>query len=426
VIPVILDSRDQPVDPQIHNERYQEGDGDDVKKIPATQAALDALPLDSGMWRIEGVPGLYVRSRRQSKSFLLVRRINTKLVRETLGELSMKQAKERAFRLWGALKPKPAAGDVVTFAVAFEAYVLDKEDRLADATKENYRLNFDNHLSEWSGKRSLHEIGADRPGVRLFQRQLRQKHGPAKSNQCMRLLSAVYNWQRKIDPTLPESPTAAIDLDQIEARDWAYSDVELRSWWYAIEEKKIQGRMTERVERGVKTLTNAVKRAWWLTALFTGARPRSIENLAWADLDFDRKTVRFRVTKADRPYTVPMSDVLHQVLIAYRDDSKVPPSDWVFPSDRRDGHHLVNVKDEKSGVSPKYHLRHTFKTRLTGLGFTTEQAKLLMGHSLGGDVSTGYVTAPLLIESLRPVVNALATHYLEVMGVDVAELVGRF
>jgi hypothetical protein len=110
-----------------------------------------------------------------------------------------------------------------------------------------------------------------------------------------------------------------------------------------------------------------------------------------------------------------MADALHRILAAYRDSDSRPPSEWAFPSDRNTSGHLIDVKNEKEGVDAKYHLRHTFKTRLTGLGYSNEQGKLLMGHSLGGDVATGYITAPLLIESLRPVANAVADHYLSVV-----------
>ena len=40
------------------------------KTVSASQQAVDSLPLDSGTWRVEGVPGLYVRARKQSKSFI--------------------------------------------------------------------------------------------------------------------------------------------------------------------------------------------------------------------------------------------------------------------------------------------------------------------------------------------------------------------
>ena len=117
---------------------------------------------------------------------------------------------------------------------------------------------------------------------------------------------------------------------------------------------------------------------------------------------------------------VPLSDKLIELLSVYRDSGEAPPSEWVFPSSQKPANHLVNVRDDRRGVKSSHRLRHTFRTTLAELGVTSDQARLLMGHSMGGDVSRGYITAPLLVESLRPLVNAVAEKYCQVLG----ELVG--
>jgi triacylglycerol esterase/lipase EstA (alpha/beta hydrolase family) len=43
---------------------------------------------------------------------------------------------------------------------------------------------------------------------------------------------------------------------------------------------------------------------------------------------------------------------------------------------------------------------------------------MLMGHSMGGDVSRGYITSSLVVESLRPVTNAVAEHYLGIVSLE--------
>jgi hypothetical protein len=58
---------------------------------------------------------------------------------------------------------------------------------------------------------------------------------------------------------------------------------------------------------------------------------------------------------------------------------------------------------------------------LAELGATPDQARLLMGHSLGSDVSRGYITALLLVESLRPLANAVAKKYAAVLGWEEVE-----
>jgi integrase len=395
-----------------------------TKSVPANQKSIDALPLGSGEWKVEGIPGLYIRCRAQSKTFRIARRVKGKLIKQTLaraenaieeGPISMKEAKELMAKgaFAGVGGQKSAAGGV-TFAQAFHRYIEQKT--LAEASLKLYRRNFSEHLNTLHDQR-LSEIGEDRVGMRTLQQQMRKDHGHSAANQVVRLVSAVYNWQRKVDRSLPESPTTACDLDEIKARDWALDDSQLKAWWSATE-KTEDGELTK---LGVKTLL-PIKRGYWLTSLFAGARPMSVENLKWTDINFDRRTILFRYNKGNPPYVVPMADTLHDILTSYRDSELVPPDEWVFPSGQNKTGHLTEVKNHLDGVTAKYRLRHTFKTRLTQLGFTNEQGKMLMGHSLGGDVATGYISAPLLIESLRPVVNALAGEYLRALNVTSADL----
>jgi integrase len=180
-----------------------------------------------------------------------------------------------------------------------------------------------------------------------------------------------------------------------------------------VEEKEENG-AKKTLDRGVSTL-GPIKRMWWLTALLTGARKGSIEALKWVDADLDKRVIVFRVTKGNRPYAVPIADKLAKLLARYRDSGKVPPSEWIFPSTVLEGKHIVGVKNTHEGVGPAHRLRHTFRTTLAELGASADQARLLMGHSAGGDVSRGYITAPLLIESLRPISNAVAEHYSKII-----------
>jgi len=391
-----------------------------VKVVAANQKAIDKLPLNSGTWRVEGVTGLFVRCRAKSKSFYIQRRVHRQLVKETIGEVTMKKAKEKAAKSWTAMKPKPAPQDVVTLELAINRYLEDKP--LAESTRDNYKYNADEYLVDWK-PRAMQAVGEDRAGFRFLIGQIKKKHGRATSNQVVRLVSAVYHWHRKIDPTLPEPPTTAVEVEHIPPRDWAYSAEELQKWWYARAKAKDRKKndadtaKEEPVEQGVKTL-GTIKRMWWMTALFTGARKGSIEALKWTDLDFEKKTIHFRVTKGDRPYIVPMSDKLAELLTAYRKSDDVSPSEWVFPSNAREGNHIVGVKNDKEGVGPAHRLRHTFRTTLAQLGASPDQARMLMGHSMGGDISRGYITAPHVVESLRPIAKAVAEHYLKIVTPD--------
>jgi integrase len=319
----------------------------------------------------------------------------------------MKQARAAAMSTWGKMKPK-AAGDAVTLAGALDLYLQDKQ--LAEKTRSNYRYNAERYLKSWTG-RSLQAIGEDRAGVRALQREITKRHGAATSNQVVRLISAVYRWARKQDTSLPEAPTTAVKVVRIPARNWALSAEELKAWWYCASE--VNGKV---VKRGVSTL-GPIKRMWWIVALLTDARAGSIEALQWDGVDLDKKKIRFRVTKGDRPYTVPMSDALAASLRTYRDGGAAPPSEWVFPSNTKEGRQLVAVKNIREGVRPPHAMRHSFRPTLAVLGAAPDQSRLLMGHSMRGDVSRDYITeSPPLIESLRPITNAVSEHYLKILG----------
>jgi len=362
------------------------------KTVAANQKALDALPLGSGTWRIEGVPGLYVRCRAASKSFFVQRKVGGRVVKKTLGELSLREARRRAAWEWSRLAPAPAQGK--TLEDAFEEYFTLKD--LSPKTQQLYRYNLERYLGPWRG-RKLYDIGNDRAGVRRLFQRLSEAHGKAAASQVIRMLSAVYRFARRVDVSLPECPTVAVDLPAIKPRDWAMGPEELREWW-----------------KGVQGLTT-LKRMWWLTCLLTGGRRGSIEALRWEDVDFDGRLINFSVAKGGRTYSVPACDTLVRLLEEYRDCGEIPPSPWVFPSPARPETHIKDVRDDKRGVKSAHRLRHTYRTVLAQLGCPPDQAKLLLGHALGG-VSGGYVTVALVTESLRPWANAVARRYEEILG----------
>ncbi len=375
--------------------------------VEANQKAIDALLLNSGEWKVEGIPGLYIRCRVQSKTFRLVRRVDGELVPKTLAADTLKEAKAAAMTAWNRMKPRPKAAGALTLGMAIEQYLQGKVPQLAEKTQHIARYNADRYLGSWK-LRTLEEIGDDRAGIRLLQQRVTKDHGQATSNQVMRLVAAVYRWHQDTKPDLPEWPRKVAAIHKIAARDWAYSPDELKAWWSTTKKRGDQ-----QIQLGVKTLA-AIKRMWWLTALFTGARKGSIEALRWADVDLDKNVIRFRVTKGDRPYSVPMSDTLATLLAMYKKSPDVPPSDWLFPSSVIDGAHIIDVKNPNEGVGPAHRLRHTFRTTLAELGAAPDQARMLMGHSMGGDVSRGYISTPLVVESLRPIINAVSRHYLTI------------
>mgnify|MGYP000126745798 CR=1 FL=1 len=362
------------------------------KSVAPVQAALDALPYGSGTWRIEGSMGLYVRCRAKTKSYLVQRKVAGRLVQCVLGEMSLAAARREAQRIWRDLKPVTPEGKI-TLGEAWERYL--EERPLSTKTRQIYSYNLDRYLSDWRG-RTLEAIGEDRAGFRARILKISREHGLAVASQTARCFTAVYNYYRKVAPDLPECPAVAVDLPGVKPRDWALSDDELRQWWAGVQRLK------------------PLKQTLWLTLLLTGARRDSVRMLRWADVDFERRVIRFSTAKAGRTYAVPMPDRLTAILAAWREQA--PPSEWVFPSPQRANAPLSEqVRDDKRGVASAHHLRHTMRTRLAEVGASPDLARVALGHSLAGDVSRGYITPHLLLEAVRPLMNAVAERYAEVL-----------
>lgn len=359
----------------------------ETKSIPATQKAVDCVPLGSGTWRIEGIVGLYLRAHQTQHSFFIQRRVRGKLLKQTLGPLSMKATKERAMAAYSDMKPRPAAGDVMTLKRAFQGYLSDR--KLAPLTVAKYESLFRTYLQRDWANISMADIGKDRAGVRQLYRNIK-KRSPSRAIGVIKLIGALFSWAKGEEQTLPESPTIAVKLDKLASRDWALDDDGLRQWWAE----------TQQCTRVVKMFR--------LTCLLTGARRGSVEPLEWSNINWDTGTLHFKVAKGGKAYSMPMSDSLIQLLREYR-ESIAPGERWLFPSPKNHGRHMADI------AGRAHQLRHTFKTRAAALGIAELLADLLQGHTLGG-VSRGYVTAGLLTEPLRNAANTISRHYATVLG----------
>lgn len=366
------------------------------KVVEADQKAIDALPADSGEWKVKGILGLLVWCGRNKRAFRLVRRVNKRLVKKTLRAQSLAEARREAMRVWKTLTPPaPDAQPVPTLQEALEAYISSKS--LAARTRDDYAATLRRYLGDWLGRR-LDTLAADRAGFRKRMLEVEKKHGRATAALLIRTYRAIHNWHRKVLPDLPESPTVACETPRVKARDWALSDDELRQWWARVRELP------------------AMKRTWYLTALMTGARAGSVTALKWDDVDLERRLIRFRVVKGDRPYVIPLADRLASILAEYREKEWMPnPDGWVFPSPVHKGESL-HGRIKTRGVAPPHRLRHSMRTRLAEAGAPPDLARVALGHSLGQNVSERYITASLLTEAVRPYMNAVAENYAEVLS----------
>ncbi|MCS7042626.1 MAG: tyrosine-type recombinase/integrase, partial [Bryobacteraceae bacterium] len=363
------------------------------KTVRCRQEEIDRIPPGTGDWRVVDVPGLYLRAGARERSFRLQRRVAGKLVTVVLGPMTAAEARRAAMKQWAALKPPTREGKI-TLAEAWARF-LD-ERRLAERTVFLYRYNLSKYLAGWQD-RTLEQIGNDRAGVRALCLRLQRERGMALASQVMRQLRAVYQYWRRVQPDLPETPTAAVDIPTVGSRNWALSPDELKAWW-----------------AGVQKLT-PLKQVFWQLVLLTGCRRGSAEALRWQDVDLEGATIHFSTAKAGRTYTIPACRRLVKLLREWRQQCLPTEAGWVFPSPFKPEAHIACVRDDKRGVASAHHLRHLYRTTLAGLGCPTDLARLLLGHSLSGDVSRGYITPHLLTDALRPWAEAVERRYAEIL-----------
>ncbi len=153
--------------------------------------------------------------------------------------------------------------------------------------------------------------------------------------------------------------------------------------------------------------------------LFTGLRRNEAATLRWKQIDFDRKIVTIKETKNNLLHALPLTDHLVKILERQQEIADVLGRRWVFcstgPNPGR-GHvaypePVMELISKVSGVQFCLHdLRRTFITTCRRLKVTEYDWKRLLNHSMGGDVTYGYVMAN--VEDLREPMEQVTGYFL--------------
>jgi len=368
-----------------------------------TKSYIDRLPLprkteggapSQAIYRDSALPGfgLLVGSG-GTKSFFVERRVNGRVKRMSIGRyghLTPTQARIKAQEMLGtiALGKDPGAekraskARVITLGAAFEDYLRTRKD-LKLGTIGNYRKCMDGCVPDWLHKR-LVDIDKD-----MVQRRHSDigRTAPARANNTMRVLRAVYNHAMQMyEDEQGRQIIASNPVDRL-SRSRA---------WYRVERRKTLLTPNElpRFFEATADLTHAVTQDYLTFLLFTGLRKMEAATIQWSQVNLNDRTFTIEDTKNRIPHTLPMSEFIFHLLETRHKESQ---SLWVFPSPIT-GSHIKEPRGalrhiaEKLGKPLTFHdLRRTFITIAEGLDIPAYALKRLLNHTNSNDVTSGYI-----------------------------------
>ncbi|MER8780338.1 integrase family protein [Mesorhizobium sp. M0954] len=327
-------------------------------------------------------------------------------------EMDLAKAREDAAEMLVELrKGKDPKLRSATLQSTLDGYLKKKGEKLSEASVQNYRTMVERHLSAWLSK----------PLTFITRKAVEDRHaaiakeiaeagggkGESSANAAMRTLRLLWNFAAKNDPSLAANP------------------VNLRGDWY---EEKRRDRIVEATDmagfyNAVVALPNPVARDYILFVLFTGLRRREAAMLKWEHVAFDQKLIRIPAnnTKAKRKLDLPMTDFVRNLLVARRSVGK-EPSGYVFPSHGKKTGYIAEPKfpldavGKACGVSVCVHdLRRTFITVAEETEISPMALKALVNHSLGKDVTEGYVQ--MRVERLRAPAQKVTDSLKQLCGI---------
>lgn len=273
------------------------------KVINFTEARIHALKLGSGIWRDEQVKGMLVVCHRTSKTYAVqgdVRR-NGRFIRtvrvkiDRCDRIGLREARRRAMGLMSQIQSgvDPAAKIPETGFTIEKILELYQEARqLAPSTAKSYTTHVNYYLKKWKN-RAIADI--TRTDVRELYEELKAKRGQTTAAHVMRTLRALINEACRIDETMTSNPvSAALRIPMNKSRQ--VPPLDMAAWWETLQTMP------------------SMRRDIHIFLMFTGLRRRSATTILRDDVNLENATVYVRHMKSGRPFHLPLSDFLVDML----------------------------------------------------------------------------------------------------------------
>ena len=407
-------------------------------RLKFTKRAIEGLPLpfdkqretyldtdQEGAAKRDAVPGLQLTvSAKGTKSFVLCRKLNGKTKKVTVGrfpawtvELARKKARELIVEMNQGSDPikkrKQDRVKGVTLGEVFDEYLRVRGHTLSANTVSNYKTVVSRHLAEWVST-PLKEISRDM--VASKHRGLSSTSESA-ANKAMRVLRALFNFangqyeDEKGRGLFPDNPVSRLShtrsWNKEKRRENKVRNTDIKAWFDSVLA------LNEREDEFAHVTSD-----YLLFVLLTGLRRREAAELPIENVDFDEGVFTVCHTKNGKPLTLPMSDYVREIL---KRRCGVSENSMVFSGQGDSGHlndprRVIAAVREQSGVRFTIHdLRRTFISVAESLDMSAYALKKLVNHSLGGDVTAGYIIMD--VERLRRPMQQITDSILTFAGI---------
>lgn len=367
--------------------------------------------------RDSALPGFALRiSPGGTKSFIVEKRINGRVRRQTLGRfgaLTVEQARREAIKMLSKIvmgvdptaERKTAKARAVTLGQAFNEFKRARKN-LKPSTLKGYEQHLQNRFGNWLNK-PITDI--TKQMVSRRHREMGDKGTKSLADSAFRTLKAVLNFAKhhyedgKGRSVLPDNPVEVLNHTRAwygtKPRQGVIKVHQLSDWYQAVVALKAPDKPTSAF----------VTSDYLLFILFTGLRASEASTLRWEQIDFIDRTLTLGDPKNRQPFVLPLSDLAMGMLESRRE---LAVNEFAFPNRDGTGHlidarkQMIHVK-EQSGVEFLIHdLRRTFVTIAESLGLTGYTLKRLVNHKVSQDVTDGYIISD--VERLRGPVQQVA------------------
>jgi integrase len=205
--------------------------------------------------------------------------------------------------------------------------------------------------------------------------------------------------------------------------------VRLKKRWFDVErrERMVRSDQLPAFYKAVNKLPSRTARDYLLLLLFTGLRRREASTLRWDDVDSPTAIIRLpaSTTKAGRKLDLPMSSFVRELLDVRCANATEAANKFVFPADSRSRHieepkFPLGLVAKATGIAVSVHdLRRTYITVAESADISPIALKGLVNHSLGNDVTSGYIQMP--IERLREAAEKVCERMKQLCEVEKLE-----